>query len=44
MSVIYMESTINLLVSFGEKEKVESFVQKGEVKQTESGVKYLKIV
>ena len=32
--VIYLESTINLLISSGEKEKVE---------ETESGIKYLKV-
>jgi hypothetical protein len=43
MSIILIESTINLLISSGEKEKVEGLMQKGEVKQTELGTRYLKI-
>ena len=43
MSIIYLESTINLLISSGEKEKVEELIKSGQVKETESGIKYLKI-
>lgn len=41
--IIYLEPTINLLISSGEKEIVEELLKAGQVKQTESGVKYLKI-
>lgn len=46
--IIYLESTINLLISFSAennkiKEKVEKLIQSGQVKETESGIKYLKI-
>ena len=43
MSIIYLENTINLLVSSGEKEKVGELIKSGQVKETESGIKYLKI-
>ena len=43
MSVIYLESTINLLIFSGEKDKVEELIKAGQVKEIESGVKYLKI-
>lgn len=43
MLVIYMEQTVNLLISSGEKEKVEELIKAGQVKETESGIKYLKI-
>jgi hypothetical protein len=42
--IIYMEQTLNLLVSAGKKYKVDELFQKGEVKQLENGVRYLKIV
>ena len=41
--VIYLESTINLLISSGEKEKVEELIKSGQVKETELGIKYLKV-
>ena len=41
--IIYLESTINLLISSGEEEKVEGLIKSGQVKETESGIKYLKI-
>ena len=45
--IIYLESTINLLFSAGEKETVENLIQQGEVKQIEKEgqqpIKYLKI-
>lgn len=34
--VIYLESTINLLISSGEKEKVEELIKSGQV--TEQGI------
>ena len=43
MSVIYLEETIKLLFSVGKKVEVDNLVKNGEVKQTELGVKYLKI-
>ena len=43
MSVIYLESTINLLFSAGKKVEVDNLVKNGEIKITESGIKYLKI-
>ena len=36
MSIIYLESTINLLISSGEKEKVEELIKSGQV--TEQGI------
>ena len=41
--IIYLESTINLLISSGKKEKVEELIKSGQVKETESVIKYLKI-
>ena len=41
--IIYLESTVNLLISSGEKEKVEELIKSGQAKETESGIKYLKI-
>ena len=41
--LIILESTIDLLFSAGEKETVENLIQQGEVKQTKSEIKYLKI-
>lgn len=41
--IIYLESTINLLISSGEKEIVEELLKVGQVKETESGIKYLKL-
>ena len=41
--IICLESTINLLISSGEKEKVEELIKSGQVKETESGIKYLKV-
>ena len=43
MSVIYMEQTLNLLAQKNLKE-TEKLVKQGEIKQTESGTKYLKTV
>ena len=43
MLVIYMEETINLLFSAGKKVEVDNLVKNGEIKITESGIKYLKI-
>ena len=43
MSVIYMESTLNLLAQKNLKE-TENLVKQGEIKQTENEVKYLKTV
>ena len=33
MSIIYLESTINLLISSGEKEKVGELIKSGQVKE-----------
>ena len=44
MTVIYLETTLNLLVSAGKKYKVDELISKAEVKQSEDGVKYLKII
>ena len=41
--IIYLENTINLLISSGEKEKVEELIKSGQVKETELGIKYLKV-
>ena len=41
--VIYLEPTINFLISSGKKEIVEELIKSGQVKETESGIKYLKI-
>ena len=41
--IIYLENTINLLISSGEKEKVEELIKSGQVRETESGIKYLKV-
>ena len=43
MSVIYMESTLNLLAQKNLKE-TEKLVKQGEIKQTENEVKYLKLL
>ena len=43
MTVIYMEQTLNLLAQ-KDLEKTEKLVKQGEIKQTESGTKYLKTV
>ena len=43
MSVIYMESTLNLLAQKNLKE-TENLVKQGEIKQTENEVKYLKLL
>lgn len=43
MVVIYMEQTLNLLAQKNLKE-TEKLVKQGEIKQTESETKYLKIV
>jgi hypothetical protein len=43
MCIIYLAETINLLAQKDEKE-VEKLIQSGEIKQTDLGVKYLKIV
>jgi len=42
--VIYLESTLNLLISAGKKYKVDELISKGEGKQLENGLRYLKIV
>lgn len=44
MAVIYMEQTVNLFVSKGKKIEIENLIRNGEVKQTESGIKYLKVI
>jgi hypothetical protein len=45
--IVYLESTINLLFSRGEKVKVDNLVKNGEVKMIEvegkEPIKYLKI-
>lgn len=41
--VIYLESTVSFLISSGEKEKVEELIKSGQVRETESGIKYLKL-
>ena len=43
MSIIYLENTINLLFSSIGKEKVEELIKSGQVKEIESGIRYLKI-
>jgi hypothetical protein len=40
--VIYMEATLNLFAQTN-LEKTEKLVKQGEIKQIESGTKYLKI-
>jgi hypothetical protein len=40
--VIYMEATLNLFAQTN-LEKTEKLVKLGEIKQTESGTKYLKL-
>lgn len=42
MAVIYMEQTLNLLAQKA-FEETQKLVKQGEIKQTESGTKYLKI-
>lgn len=42
--IIYMEQTLNLLVSAGKKWKVDELIKQGEGKQLENGLRYLKIV
>jgi hypothetical protein len=45
--VVYLESTINLLLQLGEKDKVEELIQRGEIKTIEredrEPIRYLKI-
>ena len=41
--IIYLESTIKLLISSGVQEKVEELIKSVQVKETESGIKYLKV-
>lgn len=41
--IIYLESTLNILVYSGQKELVDDLIKQGEVKQTEEGIKYLKL-
>jgi hypothetical protein len=45
--IVYLESTVNLLFSRGEKVKVDNLVKNSEVKQIETEgkepIKYLKI-
>mgnify|MGYP003438576801 FL=1 len=36
--IIYLESTINLLISSGEKEKVEELIKSGQVKETDHDI------
>jgi hypothetical protein len=43
MCIIYLAETINLLAQ-KDKEQTEKLLQSGEIKQTDLGVKYLKIV
>ena len=43
MSIIYLENTLNLLVTLVGEEKVEGLIKSGQVKETESGIRYLKI-
>ena len=43
MAVIYMEATLNLFAKTN-LEKTEKLFKLGEIKQTESGTKYLKLV
>lgn len=45
--LIYMETTLNYFLSFHKennnvKEKVQLLIKKGELKQLESGINYLK--
>jgi hypothetical protein len=42
MNIIYLEPTLRVLAQKNEKE-VEKLIQSGEIKQTDLGVKYLKI-
>jgi len=42
MKVIYMEQTINMIAQI-DPERVNSLIQSGTVKQTESGINYLVI-
>lgn len=44
MTVIYLESTLNLLVSAGKKWKVDELIKQGQGIQLENGLRYLKIV
>ena len=43
MSIIYLENTLNLLISSVGKESVEGLIKSGQVKEKESGIRYLKI-
>ena len=43
MSIIYLENTLNLLISSVGKASVEGLIKSGQVKETESGIRYLKI-
>ena len=43
MSIIYLESTLNILAQKDLKQ-TQDLVSKGQIKETENGVKYLKIV
>jgi hypothetical protein len=43
MSIIYLEPTLNILAQ-KDKEQTEKLLQSGEIKETDLGVKYLKIV
>jgi len=47
MIIIYLEPTLNLLISAGKKYKVDELIPKGEIKQIEKDevkLRYLKIV
>lgn len=42
---LYLEATIRVLAEqLGSPEKVQAWIQSGEIKQTESGIVYLKII
>jgi hypothetical protein len=43
MSIIYLEPTLLILAQKNEKE-VEKLIQSGEIKETDTNIKYLKIV
>jgi len=42
MKVVYMEQTLAMIAYFN-KEEADSLVKAGQVKQTESGIRYLLI-
>lgn len=45
MKTIYLESTINYMLNIGKSpQEINNLVLSGEIKQTEKGIKYLRIL